>query len=123
VADRSLAMVDYALRRRFAFTSIKPAFSSEAFKSYLQGKGIEESLVNKIIMKFGKLNEKISNDNKNLGKGYRIGHSYFCNTPKADEAQDNWYHRIILSEIKPLLYEYWFDDEETAEEEIKYLLS
>jgi 5-methylcytosine-specific restriction protein B len=116
-------MVDYALRRRFAFTNIKPAFSYDEFKNYLLGKGIEESLVNKIIMKFDKLNEKISSDNKNLGKGYRIGHSYFCNTPNAGESQDNWYHRIILSEIKPLLYEYWFDSEETAEEEIEYLLS
>lgn len=122
-ADRSLAMVDYALRRRFAFTSIKPAFSTDSFKNYLLDKGIEESLVNKIIMKFGKLNEKISNDSKNLGKGYRIGHSCFCNTPNAGESQVNWYHRIILSEIKPLLYEYWFDSEETAEEEIKNLLS
>ena len=122
-ADRSLAMVDYALRRRFAFTSIKPAFSTHVFKKYLLDKGIEESLVNKIIIKFGKLNEKISNDSKNLGKGYRIGHSYFCNTPNASESQVNWYHRIILSEIKPLLYEYWFDSEETAEEEIKNLLS
>jgi 5-methylcytosine-specific restriction protein B len=70
-----------------------------------------------------RLNKKISDDNKNLGKGYRIGHSYFCNTPKPGESQDKWYSRIILSEIKPLLLEYWFDDEETADTEADYLLS
>lgn len=69
-----------------------------------------------------RLNEKISNDGKNLGKGYRIGHSYFCNTPEQGQSQEVWYKRVIISEIKPLLYEYWFDDEDTAEIEVKNLL-
>ncbi|MBH1939466.1 EVE domain-containing protein [Mobilitalea sibirica] len=122
-ADRSLAMVDYALRRRFSFISINPAFSTEAFRNFMKEKGIEDFLLNKIITRMEHLNKKISDDNKNLGKGYRIGHSYFCITPKQGESQDKWYRRIILSEIKPLLLEYWFDDEETAETEIDYLLS
>jgi len=122
-ADRSLAMVDYALRRRFSFISINPAFSTDAFRNFMKEKGVEDSLVNKIIIRMENLNIKISDDNKNLGKGYSIGHSYFCNTPKHGESQDRWYQRIILSEIKPLLLEYWFDDEETAEREIDYLLS
>lgn len=121
-ADRSLAMVDYALRRRFSFIDIEPAFSTKAFCKYIKSKGIDESLLNKIIIGMKKLNEKISNDGKNLGKGYRIGHSYFCNTPRQGESQETWYKRIILFEIKPLLYEYWFDDEDTAEIEVNNLL-
>ncbi|WZL73407.1 AAA family ATPase [Clostridiaceae bacterium 35-E11] len=120
--DRSLAMVDYALRRRFSFIDIEPAFSTEAFSRYMQSKGIDEFLLNKIIVGMQRLNEKISNDGKNLGKGYRIGHGYFCNTPNQMESQKTWYKRIILSEIKPLLYEYWFDDEDIAEIETKSLL-
>lgn len=121
-ADRSLAMVDYALRRRFSFIDIEPSFSTEAFSKYMKAKDIDESLLNKIIIGMQRLNEKISNDGKNLGKGYRIGHSYFCNTPKQEESQETWYRRIVLSEIKPLLYEYWFDDEDTAEIEVNNLL-
>lgn len=121
-ADRSLAMVDYALRRRFSFIDIEPGFSTEGFSKYMQSKGINESLLNKIIIGMQRLNEKISNDGKNLGKGYRIGHSYFCNTPEQGQSQKVWYKRVIISEIKPLLYEYWFDDEDTAEIEVKNLL-
>lgn len=121
-ADRSLAMVDYALRRRFCFIDIEPAFSTEVFTGFMEEKGIGTQLINRIITGMDKLNEKISIDNKNLGKGYRIGHSYFCNTPKQGESQEAWYERIILSEIRPILYEYWFDDEETADLEVKKLL-
>lgn len=121
-ADRSLAMVDYALRRRFRFIDIEPAFSEDAFKDFLRLKGIEEQLINRIVINMERLNLIISSDNKNLGKGYRIGHSYFCDSPKQSENHENWYNRIVLSEIKPLLYEYWFDDEETAEAEVKALL-
>ena len=122
-ADRSLAMVDYALRRRFSFINIEPAFSTEAFRNYMKEKEVEDAIVDKIVTRMEALNNKISEDKKNLGRGYRIGHSYFCIPPKKGESHDKWYERIILSEIKPLLLEYWFDDEETAEAEIKSLLS
>jgi 5-methylcytosine-specific restriction endonuclease McrBC GTP-binding regulatory subunit McrB len=121
-ADRSIAMVDYALRRRFRFVDIEPAFSTESFKSYMRNQNIEDRIINKIISTMTSLNENIRKDTKNLGKGYRIGHSYFCNIPKQLDDQDMWYKNIILSEIKPLLYEYWFDDEDTAEAEINNLL-
>lgn len=121
-ADRSLALVDYALRRRFRFININPAFSTDSFKNYIRTNGLEVNLINRIISNMEQLNDKISNDTKNLGKGYRIGHSYFCNTPKPGESQELWYKRIINSEIKPLLDEYWFDDEETAEMEVANLL-
>lgn len=121
-SDRSIAMVDYALRRRFRFVDIEPAFSTESFKSYMRNQNIEDRIINKIVSTMTNLNENIKKDTKNLGKGYRIGHSYFCNIPRQLDDQDMWYKNIILSEIKPLLYEYWFDDEDTAEAEINNLL-
>lgn len=121
-ADRSLALVDYALRRRFRFININPAFSTDSFKKHMITNGLELNLLNKIVSRMEQLNDKISSDTKNLGNGYRIGHSYFCNTPNSGESQDVWYKRIVNSEIKPLLCEYWFDDEETAEMEVNNLL-
>jgi len=121
-ADRSLAMVDYALRRRFRFINIEPAFNSEKFRKHLEGNNIEIDIIDKIILKFNRLNSKIKDDIKDLGKGYEIGHSYFCGKLLADESAEDWYRRIIDLEIKPLLYEYWFDNEETAKIETENLL-
>lgn len=121
-ADRSLAMVDYALRRRFSFIDIEPAFSTDGFRKHLKTNGITDDYIDKVIEGMEALNEIIADDNKNLGKGYRIGHSYFCNKPLEDEDVEDWYYRIINFEIKPLIYEYWFDDEGTAEEQYQALL-
>lgn len=122
-ADRSLAMVDYALRRRFSFIDLEPMFNSKKFKIHLQEKGVAPALIEKIINGMSKLNEKISEDTKNLGKGYRIGHSYFCPTDSSVNYDDLWYKHIIISEIKPLLDEYWFDNPEKVKTHIEYLLS
>lgn len=109
-ADRSLAMVDYALRRRFAFIDLEPAFETEALKSYFSNY-LGEEMTNKIITKITNLNKKIEKENIDLGKGYRIGHSYF--TPiKQIEDVNSWYERIINMEIVPLIREYWFDESE-----------
>ncbi len=121
-ADRSLAMVDYALRRRFSFIDIEPAFLTESFRTHLKNNGIDEEYIDKAVEVMEKLNETITEDNKNLGKGYRIGHSYFCSKPLKNETSEKWYNRIIKFEIKPLIFEYWFDDEETAEEQYQALL-
>lgn len=118
-ADRSLAMVDYALRRRFSFIELDPAFSTESFRYHLENNGIDEEYIEKVIEGMQSLNEVIAQDNKNLGKGYCIGHSYFCGKPLKNESSEAWYNRIIKFEIKPLLFEYWFDDEETAEEQFR----
>lgn len=118
-ADRSLAMLDYALRRRFIFIDIEPAFNKPQFKNDLENKNIDKDLINKIIEKFTKLNETIKND-KTLGKGYTIGHSYFCNRKNLNKED---YEDIINYEIAPTLKEYWFDNEDKAEKEIKELLN
>ncbi|WP_297204874.1 AAA family ATPase [uncultured Brachyspira sp.] len=115
-ADRSIAVIDYALRRRFCFVDIEPAFGNEKFINYLKEKSINDNLINKINTKFIDLNNIIKND-KTLGRGCTIGHSYFCS--KIDEAE---YKNIIEYEIAPTLREYWFDNEEKAEKEIKKLL-
>ena len=118
-ADRSLAMLDYALRRRFIFIDIEPAFNKPQFKNDLENKNIDKDLINKIIEKFTKLNETIKSD-KTLGKGYTIGHSYFCNRKNLNKED---YEDIINYEIAPTLREYWFDNEDKAKKEIKELLN
>lgn len=103
-ADRSLAMIDYALRRRFAFCSILPAFESKQFKEYQSS--LNSDKFNKLIDVIKKLNEDIDND-PSLGAGFKIGHSYFCNL---ENANDNELSSIVEYEILPLIEEYWFDD-------------
>ena len=111
-ADRSLAMVDYALRRRFAFVDVKPAFSQPTFLKKLDALGVDSALRERIKKRFEGLNQRIHGD-ANLGHGFCIGHSYFCQTG-AMSPNEQWYRRIIGSEIAPLLKEYWPDDEERA---------
>lgn len=110
-ADRSLALVDYALRRRFSFIDIEPSFK-KAFKTYLKEKGIDVATVNHIAEKLEGLNKQIQEDG-NLGKGFAIGHSYFCNINGVSDIS-KWYNRIIKNEIAPMLQEYWFDDRDKA---------
>jgi 5-methylcytosine-specific restriction enzyme B len=115
-ADRSLAMVDYALRRRFSFINVEPAFRIEQFKEYLISKGISQGFIDKIVSSISEINNEIINDKINLGKGYEIGHSYFCPTIEQVDDEQKWYERIIRLEIAPLLREYWFDREEKVNE-------
>jgi MoxR-like ATPase len=117
-ADRSLAVVDYALRRRFAFIDVVPNFKQK-FKNHLLDNGIEESIIEDVITKIELLNLAISKDN-NLGEGFQIGHSYFCNPEKSSEDAD-WYKFIIDHEIGPLLREYWFDKPDSVENHLANL--
>ncbi len=118
-ADRSLAMVDYALRRRFSFINIDPEFG-ESFIKYLIDKGTTDALAKKIAKHLIALNKAILAD-RNLGKGFAVGHSYFCGSePPFDEA---WYQGIIYNELQPLFDEYWFDAEETVKDHIDNLLN
>jgi len=108
-ADRSLAMVDYALRRRFAFYSLKPAFGTEGFHSFLLDAGVEDSVVKLIDERMLQLNERIRLDSKNLGPGFEIGHSYFVPSGEEESLDKEWYREVIRSQVAPLLREYWFD--------------
>ena len=116
-ADRSLAMIDYALRRRFCFIEMEPAFNTQAFRRHLADSRIHSDLIDKIIGRLIYLNNLIAADS-NLGRGFRIGHSYFCNA----STDENWYQSVIQYEINPLIKEYWFDNEEKAQEYMDYLL-
>lgn len=108
-ADRSLAMLDFALRRRFKFYTLKPAFKSPQFKAYQEK--LNSKLFDSVINAIVELNNEIAGD-LTLGEGFCIGHSYFCNQRKVD---DSWLKNIIESEIIPLLREYWFDDNDKFE--------
>ncbi len=113
-ADRSLSVVDYALRRRFAFIGLQPEFSSPQFRLELSKRGVPDSVTNRIVEKMNQLNEAIASDHANLGSGFCIGHSFFVPTETAGQDPD-WYTRIIETEIRPLLDEYWFDERSTAD--------
>uniref|UniRef100_UPI0025F0BB0C AAA family ATPase n=1 Tax=uncultured Treponema sp. TaxID=162155 RepID=UPI0025F0BB0C len=110
-ADRSLAMIDYALRRRFSFVEFEPAFETEGFKQ-LQGE-ISNEKYNRLIEEIIDLNKEIAED-VSLGKGFRIGHSYFIPKESSD-VNDQWLSDIVNYEILPLLEEYWFDETDKIE--------
>jgi MoxR-like ATPase len=119
-ADRSLAMVDYALRRRFAFINLRPQFHNPEFRAVLINSNVPENIVNHIISSMTEINNQISNDTINLGPGFCIGHSYFV--PGDEDAYyDGWFQRVVETEIVPLLEEYWFDDPSKVEFWIKQL--
>ncbi len=110
-ADRSLAMIDYALRRRFAFFDLKPGFDSNGFKSYQYE--LENDKFNNLIEVMKELNQDIKDD-ESLGEGFRIGHSYLCNI-KAEDV-DEKLHYIVEYELIPLLKEYWFDETDKVDD-------
>lgn len=105
-ADRSLAMLDYALRRRFAFFDIKPGFETQGFREYRMA--LDNEKFNKLISCIESLNREISVD-ESLGEGFCIGHSYFCNL-QPDTIDDSWLYGVVEYELIPLLKEYWFDE-------------
>lgn len=102
-ADRSLAMIDYALRRRFSFFPMEPAFGLESFNLYLDK--IATPKAKALVAKIIELNNEIESDD-NLGKGFKIGHSYLC----AEDLSDESLKAIVQYEIIPLLEEYWYDE-------------
>ena len=103
-ADRSLAMLDYALRRRFAFYEMKPAFDSDGFRAYRTE--LDNPQFDRLINCVQNLNMAITADDS-LGEGFCIGHSYFCDL---DEVDDQTLSAIVEYELIPLLKEYWFDE-------------
>jgi 5-methylcytosine-specific restriction protein B len=123
VADRSLAMVDYALRRRFAFFSLRPAYESEVYRQWLQNKSLKPELADLIVKRMTILNRTITEDPL-LGENYQIGHSFF--SPQGDDLStlnEKWYRSIVRTEIVPLLKEYWFDDHKKVGDAERSLLA
>jgi 5-methylcytosine-specific restriction protein B len=121
-ADRSLALVDYALRRRFAYVELRPAFDRPAFGNFLATAGVEAAVIDVIVSRMSRLNTIIRSESASLGPGFEIGHSFFCPTGTEGRWGMNWYRAVITTEIAPLLREYWFDDAAKAEELIADLL-
>ena len=105
-ADRSLAMLDYALRRRFAFVELCPAFDSDGFRDYCAG--LDNPRFEALVREVESLNRAIAED-ESLGEGFCIGHSYFCNMD-ADSCTDAALASIVDYELIPMLKEYWFDE-------------
>lgn len=103
-ADRRLALIDYALRRRFSFFAMEPGFSSDGFREYM--KAFDNDTFDILIEKIKDLNYDISKD-PSLGNGFCIGHSYFCGQ---DDCSDEWMQSVVEYDILPMLEEYWFDE-------------
>ena len=92
------------MRRRFSFFNLEPGFDSEGFISYQES--LNSETLNELISRIKELNYEIAND-KTLGKGFCIGHSYFCSR---DICTDEWLREVVEYDILPMLDEYWFDD-------------
>lgn len=108
-ADRSLAMIDYALRRRFSFYDMRPGFDSEGFQKYQAALANEH--FDRLIEKVKELNKAIAAD-ESLGEGFELGHSYFCGQKTVT---DDWLHQVINYDLVPMLQEYWFDNRKEVE--------
>jgi 5-methylcytosine-specific restriction enzyme B len=105
-ADRSLAQLEVALRRRFAFVTLEPSFN-EKWKLRIQESGVSDQMIARILFAVDRINKEIVGDFQ-LGSGYAVGHSFF--TSKPENMDENiWFEGILTFEIKPLLEEYFFD--------------
>jgi 5-methylcytosine-specific restriction protein B len=120
IADRSLALVDLALRRRFAFVSLEPVLN-DSWAAWCLDRGIDEDMVTLMRSRMMALNEEISAD-RTLGPQFRVGHSYVTPTAPLDDPI-SWFRDVINTEIGPLLEEYWFDAPDRAAEAMARLRS
>ncbi len=121
IADRSLALVDLALRRRFAFIELEPTYG-KPWRDWCLKHGVNNEELDEIEKRINELNKKISED-ANLGRQFRIGHSYV--TPSSgDNISDarKWFQEVVETEIGPLLNEYWFDKLDEARKARESLL-
>ena len=123
LADRSLALVDLALRRRFAFFDLEPALNETWLDWVHRQNGIPTSFLTDISRRIGSLNDQITAD-PNLGRDFRIGHSFVVPKPGEPIAvPQEWFIQVVETEIAPLLREYWFDDPDKADEAKSQLLN
>ena len=112
IADRSLALVDLALRRRFAFVTLDPLLNL-AWEDWCRDRDFPDDVIALIRDRMNALNDTIAQD-RALGPQFRVGHSYV--TPGDDDIPDPraWFAEVIDTEIEPLLQEYWFDAPDRA---------
>ncbi len=120
IADRSLALVDFALRRRFAFIDLEPLLNERWRKWCNEKCGIDYAVLDRIRQRVASLNRRISDD-PGLGPQFRIGHSYVTPGRRVEDPEE-WFRRVVTTEISPLLEEYWFDNSERAREAVKDIL-
>ena len=119
LADRSLALVDLALRRRFAFLTLMPALN-DAWRDWCKTKGAPNDIVEAIAAKMGALNSLIAG-HRTLGTQFQIGHSFMTPTASPGSTAEHWrdwYAETVRTEIAPLLFEYWYDDFSLAEAQV-----
>lgn len=107
IADRSLALVDLALRRRFAFVTLTPRFDEAWARQLVSQNGLDAALVDDLARRMARLNDRIA---EKLGDQFRIGHSYL--TPRRGVLSNGarWFRGVVTTEIRPLLDEYFYDD-------------
>ena len=118
-ADKSISIVDYALRRRFGFIEIPPAITNPEFLQFLKEGGLSNKLSKHIVKTVSELNNTISKDQQ-LGDDFAIGHSFFMSYEEETD-EKTWFNTVLEYEIKPLLQEYWFEDKPKANDELRKL--
>ena len=120
IADRSLALVDLAFRRRFAFVTLEPMLGVRWRDWVVEEHGVDPDLVEEIERRIMELNATIA---ESLGNQFRIGHSYVTPTRRLEEGSTRgWFIQVAETEIGPLLEEYWFDSPSTAKDALERLV-
>ena len=121
IADRSLALVDLALRRRFAFVGLEPRLGQVWRDWVVKDCAVDPGLVADIERRIAELNDQIATDAR-LGKQFRIGHSYVTPAHRLEAGDTKkWFQQVVETEIGPLLDEYWFDAPDEAQKAIARL--
>ncbi|MFP5413811.1 MAG: McrB family protein [Gammaproteobacteria bacterium] len=121
IADRSLALVDLALRRRFAFVGLEPRLGQVWREWVVKECAVDPGLVADIERRIAELNDQIAADAR-LGKQFRIGHSYVTPAHRLETGDTKkWFQQVVETEIGPLLDEYWFDAPDETQKAIARL--
>jgi 5-methylcytosine-specific restriction protein B len=120
LADRSLAPLDYALRRRFAFVNMHPQFGAP-LQALLRAAEVPEAVITHIAERLPELNQAITDDPE-LGVDFVLGHSYFCVPPASPQEAVGWLRLVIEQEVGPLLADYWHEQPTTAAAHLHRLL-
>ncbi len=122
IADRSLALVDLALRRRFAFVGLEPRLGTAWRDWVIKECAVDPALVADIEHRITELNDQIAAEAR-LGKQFRIGHSYVTPAHRLEAGDTKkWFQQVVETEIGPLLDEYWFDAPDEAQKACARLL-